>query len=848
MATRLYATSRSTGTILTGPLQGAWVAGDSDRDNRGRHYYTFLLAPSKALGGVVGANTAGTSVTKAANQRIVLANLSGGVRWVSPVLASDVTLAGTFTITLKVSRPAGTGGSSVYAVHVYSTLGDTLDLDETLLANATGATGWTGSPTWRSETFAITGTVHAGGRIVVEVGAYTSPDTTPPSDNAFTVSWGTTNSSQVAQADAVNGDTALRAAWMEFSDALAFVADPAPPPNDACVDAEVIAATPFTSAPLDTTQSTDVDRSVWYKWVSTVTGTVYATCCGGNYRTFLRAWHGSCGSLVIARDLSNNAASLVRTPWNGVAQAQVCFEAVAGTTYYFQISSTAVTTGPDTLFSALSSGGALVFSLYTLQPLVTDDLIVDCRQIVRYQNKIPACILGDFYIYTPTGNAVDYTRRPLTNLNGGTDTSERLYVCLFGSAGDVEILDLLTLNAGELEIDYLINPLQGPGRGQNLSTVVFDPLGNIILGWYGDAYSVIDRLSSPDACAIRRIDGTHADNQPAAPWPLAEKFLVAQENGGTDFVEMASDGETVYYTSGGVTIFKYHLPTLTQLAPFATIPPSTGPRPGARSVRLLPPGDGSGGCLVANGNIVYRLNAAGAVIQSYTPAEADLAQDLDKLEITHDLTEFWVSDQFSTTLFKFNIATGAQTDTLETNLPAGQLCGFSIYNGYRAGVTPPTTLPPVPTKAFGVGTIVNGQTTTLTITIHNPNASTVTGVSLTDNLPAGLIIATPNGLVGGCGSGTITAPPNGTVIQVSGVTLAPGATCTFTLNVVAVGTGLQTNSTGPITTNETVPSPPATTTITITTPPPAEGCPPDFPPDIPTPTGCTPNISAFDAL
>ena len=75
------------------------------------------------------------------------------------------------------------------------------------------------------------------------------------------------------------------------------------------------------------------------------------------------------------------------------------------------------------------------------------------------------------------------------------------------------------------------------------------------------------------------------------------------------------------------------------------------------------------------------------------------------------------------------------------------------------------------TKAFGDVSIGAGSTTTLTFSLSNPNASSVSPLGFSDTLP---MVATPNGLTGSCGGGTITAVAGSNSISLAGATLAGG--------------------------------------------------------------------------
>src|SRR5262249_50933640 len=103
-------------------------------------------------------------------------------------------------------------------------------------------------------------------------------------------------------------------------------------------------------------------------------------------------------------------------------------------------------------------------------------------------------------------------------------------------------------------------------------------------------------------------------------------------------------------------------------------------------------------------------------------------------------------------------------------------------------------VPETISKSFGAATIPLNGTTSLSFTIANPNALSLTNVTSADNLPSGLVVATPSGLSGSCGGGTITATAGASSVSLTGATLAAGGSCTFSVNVTGTAAGVKNNT------------------------------------------------------
>ncbi len=161
---------------------------------------------------------------------------------------------------------------------------------------------------------------------------------------------------------------------------------------------------------------------------------------------------------------------------------------------------------------------------------------------------------------------------------------------------------------------------------------------------------------------IRKFDASGA---------LSAQFDVLAEVSGSDWIDLAADQCTMFYTSEGKSIKRFDVCTNTQLTDFASI----GFFSAAYALRIL----SDGGVLVASTQAILRFDALGNVVQNY---DADLQNQWFALALDPDGTSFWAGDSRSGNFYKFDIATGAQV--LPTPVSTGAaLGGLAVFGELR---------------------------------------------------------------------------------------------------------------------------------------------------------------------
>lgn len=259
---------------------------------------------------------------------------------------------------------------------------------------------------------------------------------------------------------------------------------------------------------------------------------------------------------------------------------------------------------------------------------------------------------GQYKVFDPAGNlltTLDTTSNSTEDTGGAFDASGNLYVTNF-QANSVSVFDVH---------GNLVNASFGGGYNAHPESVTIDSAGHIFIGQADGNAKVLEFNSS----------GT-----------LLNSWSPMREGRGTDWIDLAPDGKTLYYTSEGHNIMRFDVSTGTQLSNFATGLPG----PTAYALRLLPNGD----VLVADTDRALLLDTSGSIIRTYTAPGLNAAFALN---ILPDGLSFLTGNINSTgEIFEFNIATGALEQTIFPS-PNVDLAGLIVFG--EIGVGPPPAIP-----------------------------------------------------------------------------------------------------------------------------------------------------------
>ncbi len=195
----------------------------------------------------------------------------------------------------------------------------------------------------------------------------------------------------------------------------------------------------------------------------------------------------------------------------------------------------------------------------------------------------------------------------------------------------------------------------------------FDRYGRIVASPWGGPFS-----REPESCVVDKaghvyvgeVHGHNLIRKYSAAGKLLATYRAQTENVGIDWIDLASDQCTIYYTSEGGSIKRFNVCRNRQLPDFAR--GLSGPCYG---LRLLPDGE----VLVACSMQVYRLDRTGQPIQTYTTRGVGEPNVFVTVNLDPDGTSFWTAGFQSGNVYKLDIATGRKL--LSFRAPLFQLLG-----------------------------------------------------------------------------------------------------------------------------------------------------------------------------
>ncbi|MHB8861524.1 MAG: putative Ig domain-containing protein [Pirellulaceae bacterium] len=254
------------------------------------------------------------------------------------------------------------------------------------------------------------------------------------------------------------------------------------------------------------------------------------------------------------------------------------------------------------------------------------------------QKTPPVFSPGDVFVSVGSGTKVERYDHDLNFLDFlDTQTAQTTAGMAFDSSDNLYVTGFSSSNISRIEpagTTSRPSPFATSDPVSSPESIVFDAAGNFYVG---------------------QADGTRDILKFSPDGILLDRFDVLRDDRGSDWIELAADQTTMFYTSEGRDVLRYDLNTHTQLPRFARLP---GPH--AYALRILPDNT----VLVADSDRVVRLDESGQVIHTYT---APGVTDFFALNLDPDGTTFWsasiINSQFPNSIanavFQFDISSGS---------------------------------------------------------------------------------------------------------------------------------------------------------------------------------------------
>ncbi len=137
-----------------------------------------------------------------------------------------------------------------------------------------------------------------------------------------------------------------------------------------------------------------------------------------------------------------------------------------------------------------------------------------------------------------------------------------------------------------------------------------------------------------------------------------------------------------------------------------------------------------------------------------------------------------------------NTATGAGTQTFANGTPP---LGTDPVSSNAAVLTYNSVLSAA--KSFTPTAVTSGGKSTVRVQLNNSAATALTEVTVTDPLPAGMVLANPTGAYTTCAGATaITGAPGASTISMTGAQIAGSSNCALVFDVIATGSANWVNT------------------------------------------------------